>query len=166
MNNDQSKLFITEVGIGLLIALRLKGRIDLVLNSLEEKIQKIMDELGAVEGVRNALLVVDTGVPLMVARTTPMDEGIVDEIAELVATLVSTTSKLSRKFDLGEKVDFVHFQTSLGLVLFHQIDDRILVLITVPNVKLGLMHYLIESTKTKIMKVKSAPRGSNQQKAS
>ncbi len=63
----------------------------MVLKSFEEKIQKIMDGLGAVEGVSYALLVVDTGIPLLVAQTTPMEEGIVKEIAELVATVVSTT---------------------------------------------------------------------------
>ena len=132
---------------------RFKGRKDMVLNSFEEKIQEIMDGLGAVKGVTYALLVVDTGVPLIVAQTTLMEEGIVKEIAELVAKVVSTTSKLSHKFDLQEKVDFIQFQTPLGLGLFSQVDDKILVLITRPDVKMGLIYHLITSTKTKIRKV-------------
>ena len=127
----------------------------MALNSSDEKIQKIMDGLGAVEGVSYALLVADTGVPSIVAQTTLMEEGVVEEIAELIATLLSTTRKLSNKFDLEEKVDFIHFQTPLGLGLFSQVEDKILGLIARPDVKLGLMQYLIVSTKNKIMRVKS-----------
>lgn len=120
----------------------------------KEKIQKIMDGLGAVQGVNYAFLVTNTGSSIMVAQTTPMSEELMDEISVLVTDILSTTIELSPKLGMDETNDFIHIKTPLGLGLVSQVESAILVLITSPKVKLGLMHCLITSTKTKISKVR------------
>lgn len=56
----------------------------------KERIQRILDGLGAVQGVNYAFLVTDTGSPLMVARTTPTSDEIVNDVSVLIADIVST----------------------------------------------------------------------------
>ena len=55
--------------------------------SSTEKIQKILDSLGAVQGVVQALLVSEEGFPIMCARTTPIS----DEIGALLLRMIVST---------------------------------------------------------------------------
>lgn len=118
-----------------------------------DKVQRIIDGLGAVQGVRYAYWVTDLGTPLIVARTTPLTEDITCEVAELVAGLLSISVGVCSCLDLGKTFDFLHLQPPFGLGILSPFDKTILVLITEPTVKLGLMHYLVTSTKVKLSKV-------------
>lgn len=122
--------------------------------SSTEKIQKILDGLGAVQGVVQALLVSEEGFPIMCARTTPIPDEIETLVSAMVAGIVSTFAGACVQLNLGNNIDYIHVQTPLGLGLISSVGSTILVLITKPNVKLGLMHYLITSTKTKMLKVR------------
>ena len=62
-------------------------------------------------------------------------------------------TKSDPNFGMGEQLYFVHVQTPLGFGMIVPMFDAFLVLITAPKVKLGLMHYLITSTKTKLSKI-------------
>jgi len=119
-----------------------------------EQIQKILDGLGAVQGVESALLVSGEGFPIMVARTTPVPEEVETLVSAMIAGIVSTVAGACLQLNLGNEIDFIHIHTPLGLGLISKVESTILVLITKPNVKLGLMHYLITSTKTKMQKVR------------
>ena len=122
--------------------------------SSTEKIQKILDGLGAVQGVKQALLVSEEGFPIMSARTAPITEEVETLVSAMVAGIVSTFSGACRQLKMGEQIDFVHVQTPRGLGLISKVETAILVLITNPKVKLGLMHYLITSTRSKMLKVR------------
>ncbi len=122
--------------------------------SSTEKIQKILDGLGAVQGVVQALLVSEEGFPIMCARTTPISDEIETLVSAMVAGIVSTFAGACVQLNLGNNIDYIHVQTPLGLGLISSVGSTILVLITKPNVKLGLMHYLITSTKIKMLKVR------------
>lgn len=119
-----------------------------------EQIQKILDGLGAVQGVESALLASEEGFPIMVARTTPVPEEVETLVSAMIAGIASTVAGACLQLNLGNEIDFIHIHTPLGLGLISKVESTILVLITKPNVKLGLMHYLITSTKTKIQKVR------------
>ncbi len=123
-------------------------------SSSTEKIQKILDSLGAVQGVEQALLVSEEGFPIMCARTTPISEEVETLVSAMVAGIVSTFAGACIQLNLGKEINFIHVQTPLGLGLISSVGSTILVLITKPKVKLGLMHYLITSTKTKMLKVR------------
>ncbi len=122
--------------------------------SATEKIQIILDGLGAVQGVKQALLVSEEGFPIMSARTAPIDEEVEILVSAMVAGIMSTFSGACIQLNLGKEIDFIHVQTPHGLGLLSKVDSTILVLITNPKVKLGLMHYLITSTRTKMLKVR------------
>jgi predicted regulator of Ras-like GTPase activity (Roadblock/LC7/MglB family) len=122
--------------------------------SSTEQVQKILDGLGAVQGVESALLVSEEGFPIMVARTTPVSDEVETLVSAMVAGIVSTFAGACLQLNLGNEIDFIHVHTPLGLGLISKVESTILVLITKPNVKLGLMHYLITSTKTKMQKVR------------
>ena len=122
--------------------------------SSTEKIQKILDSLGSVQGVDQALLVSEEGFPIMCARTTPITEEVETLVSAMVAGIVSTFSGACVQLNLGKEINFIHVQTPNGLGLISNVGSTILVLITKPNVKLGLMHYLITSTRTKMLKVR------------
>ncbi len=122
--------------------------------SSTEKIQKILDSLGSVQGVDQALLVSEEGFPIMCARTTPITEEVETLVSAMVAGIVSTFSGACVQLSLGKEINFIHVQTPNGLGLISNVGSTILVLITKPNVKLGLMHYLITSTRTKMLKVR------------
>lgn len=124
------------------------------VSSSTERIQKILDGLGAVQGVKQALLVSEEGFPIMSARTAPISEEVETLASAMVAGIVSTFSGACIQLNLGDQIDFIHVQTPLGLGLISKVDSAILVLITNPKVKLGLMHYLITSTRTKMLKVR------------
>lgn len=124
------------------------------LQSSTERVQKILDGLGAVQGVESALLVSEEGFPIMVARTKPLSDDIETLVSAMVAGIVSTFASACLQLKLGNKIDYIHVQTPLGLGLISKVDSTILVLITNPDVKLGLMHYLITSTKTKMLEVR------------
>ena len=119
-----------------------------------EKIQRILDGLGAVQGVRQAILVSEEGFPIMSARTAPITEEVETLVSAMVAGIVSTFSGACLQLDMGEQIDFVHVQTPRGLGLISKVESAILVLITNPKVKLGLMHYLLTSTRSKMLKVR------------
>jgi predicted regulator of Ras-like GTPase activity (Roadblock/LC7/MglB family) len=123
-------------------------------SSSTEKIQKILDSLGAVQGVEQALLVSEEGFPIMSARTTPISEEVETLVSAMVAGIVSTFAGACVQLNLGNNIDYIHVQTPLGLGLISSVGSTILVLITKPKVKLGLMHYLIISTKNKMLKVR------------
>lgn len=124
------------------------------LQSSTERVQKILDGLGAVQGVESALLVSEEGFPIMVARTRPLSDDVETLVSAMVAGIVSTFASACIQLKLGNEIDYIHVQTPLGLGLISKVDSTILVLITNPEVKLGLMHYLITSTKTKMLKVR------------
>ncbi len=119
-----------------------------------EQIQKILDGLGAVQGIKSALLVSEEGFPIMVARTTPISDEVETVVSAMVAGIVSTFAGACIQLNLGNEIDFIHVQTPLGLGLISKVESTILVLITNTDVKLGLMHYLITSTRTKMLKVR------------
>ncbi|MHA1972344.1 MAG: roadblock/LC7 domain-containing protein [Candidatus Hodarchaeales archaeon] len=121
--------------------------------SATQMIQTILDELGRVTGVRKALLVTEEGFPIMSARTSSISEEVETIVSAMVAGIVSTFSGACVQLDLGKEIDYIHVQTPLGLGLISKVNDIILVIITGPDVKLGLMHYLICSTKAKIQKL-------------
>ncbi|MFX1505159.1 MAG: roadblock/LC7 domain-containing protein [Promethearchaeota archaeon] len=123
-------------------------------SSSAETIQKILDRLGAVQGVVQALLVSEEGFPIMSARTTPISEEVETLVSAMVAGIVSTFAGACVQLNLGNNIDYIHVQTPLGLGLISSIGSTILVLITNPKVKLGLMHYLITSTRTKMLKLR------------
>ena len=122
--------------------------------SSTEKIQKTLDSLGAVQGVEQALLVSEEGFPIMSARTTPISEEVETLVSAMVAGIVSTFAGACVQLNLGKEIDYIHVQTPLGLGLISSVGSTILVLITEPKVKLGLMHYLITSTRNKMLKVR------------
>lgn len=122
--------------------------------SSTEKIQIILDGLGGVQGVKQALLVSDEGFPIMSARTTPITDEVETLVSAMVAGIVSTFSGACIQLNLGDQIDFIHVQTPHGLGLLSKIDSSILVLITDPKVKLGLMHYLITSTRARMLKIR------------
>jgi len=122
--------------------------------SVTEKIQKILDSLGAVQGVEKALLVSEEGFPIMCAQTTPISEEVETLVSAMVAGIVSTFAGACVQLNLGKTIDYIHVQTPLGLGLISSVGSTILVLITKPKVKLGLMHYLITSTRTKMLKIR------------
>jgi predicted regulator of Ras-like GTPase activity (Roadblock/LC7/MglB family) len=119
-----------------------------------EKIQKILDRLGAVQGVKQALLVSEEGFPIMSARTAPITDEAETLVSAMVAGIVSTFSGACIQLNLGNQIDYIHVQTPHGLGLITKVGSTILVLITDPKVKLGLMHYLITSTRTKMLKIR------------
>ncbi|MFX0014635.1 MAG: roadblock/LC7 domain-containing protein [Promethearchaeota archaeon] len=122
--------------------------------SSTEKVQKVLDELGAVQGVQQALLVSDEGFPIMSARTAPISDEVETLVSAMVAGIVSTFAGACVQLNLGNKIDYIHVQTPLGLGLISRVGSTILVLITKSEVKLGLMHYLLTSTKTKMLKLR------------
>jgi predicted regulator of Ras-like GTPase activity (Roadblock/LC7/MglB family) len=122
--------------------------------SSTEKIQRILDDLGVVQGVRKALLVSEEGFPIMSARTAPITEEVEILVSAMVAGIMSTFSGACVQLELGEEIDFIHVQTPQGLGLVSKVASTILVLITDPTVKLGLMHYLIIATKKKMLKIR------------
>lgn len=122
--------------------------------SSTEKIQNILDGLGAVNGVKQALLVSEEGFPIMTARSTPITDEVETIVSAMVAGIVSTFSGACIKLNLGKQIDFIHVQTPNGLGLISKIGEVILVLITDLNVKIGLMYYLITTTRTKMLKVR------------
>ncbi|MHA2304804.1 MAG: roadblock/LC7 domain-containing protein, partial [Candidatus Hodarchaeales archaeon] len=60
------------------------------LQSSTERVQKILDGLGAVQGVESALLVSEEGFPIMVARTKPLTDDVETLVSAMVAGIVST----------------------------------------------------------------------------
>lgn len=122
--------------------------------SSTERVQKTLDGLGAVQGVEKALLVSEEGFPIMCARTTPISEETETLVSAMVAGIASTFAGACVQLNLGNTIDFIHVQTPLGLGLISRVGSTILVLITKPKVKLGLMYYLITSTKDKILKIR------------
>jgi predicted regulator of Ras-like GTPase activity (Roadblock/LC7/MglB family) len=119
-----------------------------------ERVQKIIDGLGTVRGVKRILLVSEEGFPILSARTIPISEDVETVVSAMVAGIVSTFSNACIQLNLGEQIDFIHVQTPLGLGIISKIHSVILVLITEPKVKLGLMHYLVTSTKLKLLKIR------------
>ena len=124
------------------------------LQSSTERVQKILDGLGAVQGVESALLISEEGFPIMVARTKPLSDDVETLVSAMVAGIVSTFASACIQLKLGNKIEYIHVQTPLGLGLISKVDSTILVLITNPEVKLGLMHYLITSTKNKMLEIR------------
>ncbi|NHJ00642.1 MAG: roadblock/LC7 domain-containing protein [Candidatus Heimdallarchaeota archaeon] len=122
--------------------------------SSTEQIQKILDGLGLVKGVEKALLVSEEGFPIMSAQTAPITDEVEILVSAMVAGIVSTFSSACVQLDLGNTIDFIHVQTPLGLGLISKVNSTILVIITSPDVKLGLMHYLVTSTKNKLLKIR------------
>jgi predicted regulator of Ras-like GTPase activity (Roadblock/LC7/MglB family) len=122
--------------------------------SSTEKIQKILDGLGRIQGVKQALLVSEEGFPIMSARTKPITDEVETLVSAMVAGIVSTFAGACIQLELGKNIDFIHVQTPRGLGLISKIGNAILVLITHSDVKLGLMHYLITSTRDKMLKVR------------
>ncbi|MHA2155688.1 MAG: roadblock/LC7 domain-containing protein [Candidatus Hodarchaeales archaeon] len=122
-------------------------------NSME-KVQKIIDGLGTVKGVKKVLLVSEEGFPIISARTLPMSDDVETVVSAMVAGIVSTFSGACIQLNLGDQVDFIHVQTPIGLGIISKVQSTILVLITDSNVKLGLMHYLVSSTKMKLIKTR------------
>ncbi len=119
-----------------------------------EQVQKIIDGLGTVKGVKKVLLVTEEGFPILSARTLPMSDEVETVVSAMVAGIVSTFSSACIQLNLGDQVDFIHVQTPIGLGIISKVQSTILVLITDSNVKLGLMHYLVSSTKMKLLKTR------------
>jgi predicted regulator of Ras-like GTPase activity (Roadblock/LC7/MglB family) len=119
-----------------------------------EKVQKIIDGLGTVKGVKKILLVSEEGFPILSARTLPISEEVETVVSAMVAGIVSTFSSACIQLNLGEQVDFIHVQTPVGLGIISKVQSAILVLITESKVKLGLMHYLVSSTKMKLLRIR------------
>jgi predicted regulator of Ras-like GTPase activity (Roadblock/LC7/MglB family) len=117
-------------------------------------VQKIIDGLGTVKGVKKVLLVSEEGFPIISARTLPMSDDVETVVSAMVAGIVSTFSGACIQLNLGDQVDFIHVQTPIGLGIISKVQSTILVLITDSNVKLGLMHYLVSSTKMKLIKTR------------
>jgi predicted regulator of Ras-like GTPase activity (Roadblock/LC7/MglB family) len=122
-------------------------------NSMD-KVQKIIDGLGTVKGVKKVLLVSEEGFPIISARTLPMSDDVETVVSAMVAGIVSTFSSACIQLNLGDQVDFIHVQTPIGLGIISKVQSTILLLITDSNVKLGLMHYLVSSTKMKLLKTR------------
>ncbi len=122
-------------------------------NSMD-KVQKIIDGLGTVKGVKKVLLVSEEGFPILSARTLPISDEVETVVSAMVAGIVSTFSSACIQLNLGDQVDFLHVQTPIGLGIISKVQSTILVLITDSNVKLGLMHYLVSSTKMKLLKTR------------
>ena len=122
-------------------------------NSME-KVQKIIDGLGTVKGVKKVLLVSEEGFPILSARTLPISDEVETVVSAMVAGIVSTFSSACIQLNLGDQVDFIHVHTPIGLGIISKVQSTILVLITDSNVKLGLMHYLVSSTKMKLLKTR------------
>ena len=122
-------------------------------NSMD-KVQKIIDGLGTVKGVKKVLLVTEEGFPILSARTLPISDDVETIVSAMVAGIVSTFSSACIQLNLGDQVDFIHVQTPIGLGIISKVQSTILVLITDSNVKLGLMHYLVSSTKMKLIKIR------------
>lgn len=123
--------------------------------SSTEKIQKILDELGANMGVKKALLVSEEGFPIMSARTAPITEEVEILVSAMVAGIVSTFSGTCIQFDLGSDIEYINVKTPLGLGLICCVGSTILVLITGSDVRIGLMQYLLSTTREKILKVRN-----------
>ena len=119
-----------------------------------EKVQKIIDGLGTVKGVKKILLVSEEGFPILSARTLPISEEVETIVSAMVAGIVSTFSSACIQLNLGEQIDFIHVQTPVGLGIISKVQSAILVLITESKVKLGLMHYLVSSTKMKLLRIR------------
>ncbi|MHA2387836.1 MAG: roadblock/LC7 domain-containing protein, partial [Candidatus Hodarchaeales archaeon] len=83
-------------------------------NSME-KVQKIIDGLGTVKGVKKVLLVSEEGFPIISARTLPMSDDVETVVSAMVAGIVSTFSGACIQLNLGDQVDFIHVQTPIGL---------------------------------------------------
>ncbi|MFW9778967.1 MAG: roadblock/LC7 domain-containing protein [Candidatus Heimdallarchaeota archaeon] len=123
-------------------------------NSSMTRVQRILDGLGAVQGVRKALLVSEEGFPILCAKTKPISDEVETLASAMVAGIFSTFSSACIQLDLGTEIDFIHVQTPQGLGLLSKVDSAILVLITESSVKLGLMHYLITSTRKKMLNLR------------
>ena len=122
-------------------------------NSMEE-VQKVIDGLGTVKGVKKILLVSEEGFPIISARTLPISDEVETVVSAMVAGIVSTFSGACIQLGLGDQIDFIHVQTPIGLGIITKVQTTILVLMTDSSVKLGLMHYLVNSTKMKLMKIR------------
>lgn len=123
-------------------------------NSSTARIQRILDGLGAIQGVKQALLISEEGFPILCARTKPIGTEIETLVSAMVAGIFSTFASACTQLNLGTDIDFVHVQTPQGLGLLSKVESAILVLITEPSVKLGLMHYLLTSTRKKMLKLR------------
>ena len=127
-------------------------------DSLSGDIQRILDQVGDVEGIRGALLVSEEGFPLFTAKKSclPLNNGVEILIAAMVAGTVSILSHTCNQLHLGKDPEFIYIQTPLGLGMISRIDpqesDLILLLISSTNLKFGLFNYLLTSTKIKILK--------------
>ena len=119
-----------------------------------DKVQKIIDGLGTVRGVKKVLLVSEEGFPILSARTLPISDDVESVVSAMVAGIVSTFSSACIQLSLGDQIDFIHVQTPIGLGIITKVQSTILVLITDSKVKLGLMHYLVTSTKLKLIKTR------------
>ncbi len=119
-----------------------------------DKVQKIIDGLGTVRGVKKVLLVSEEGFPILSARTLPISDDVESVVSAMVAGIVSTFSSACIQLSLGDQIDFIHVQTPIGLGIISKVQSTILVLITDSKVKLGLMHYLVASTKLKLVKTR------------
>ena len=84
-----------------------------------ERVQKTIDRLGTVRGVRRVLLVSEEGFPILSARTIPISEDVETVVSAMVAGIVSTFSSACVQLNLGEQVDFIHVQTPLGLGIIY-----------------------------------------------
>ncbi len=122
--------------------------------SSTEKIQKILDELGANMGVKKALLVSEEGFPIMSARTAPITDEIETLVSAMVAGIVSTFSGACIQLDLGSDIEYINVKTPLGLGLMCSVGATILVLITSSDVRIGLMQYLLSTNREKMLKVR------------
>jgi len=122
--------------------------------SSTEKIQNILDELGANMGVKKALLVSEEGFPIMSARTAPTTEEVETLVSAMVAGIVSTFSGACIQFDLGSDIEYINVKTPLGLGLICSVGSTILVLITGSDVRIGLMQYLLSTTREKMIKIR------------
>ena len=119
-----------------------------------DKVQKIIDGLGTVKGVKKVLLVSEEGFPILSARTLPISDDVETVVSAMVAGIVSTFSSACIQLSLGDQIDFIHVQTPIGLGIISKVQSTILVLITDSKVKLGLIHYLVTSTKFKLLKTR------------
>ena len=118
-----------------------------------DEIQVILDGLGTVKGIKQLLLVSDEGFPILSARTLSISEEVEAIVSAMVAGIVHISSGACNQLNLGDQIDFIHVQTPVGLGILTKIQNNILVLITDSNIKLGFMHYLVNSTRSKILDI-------------
>ena len=76
-------------------------------NSME-KVQKIIDGLGTVKGIKRILLVSEEGFPILSARTLPISDEVETVVSAMVAGIVSTFSSACIQLSLGDQIDFIH----------------------------------------------------------